>query len=102
MNLKSPMNLERGDFVHLINPNNRRIDSGAIDNIEGNRIIINSAVDRDKTIYLIYSHRLCAYFFKSSDDGVDYFENGIRLNPHYPFHLEKDDGRLPIVKTDSP
>jgi hypothetical protein len=97
-NLKSPMNLEKGDFVHLINPNNRRIDSGAIDNIEGNRIIINSAVDRQKTIYLIYSHRLCAYFFESSDDGVDYFENGIRLNPNHPFHLEQDDGRLPIVK----
>ena len=96
------MNLERGDFVHLINPNNRRIDSGAIDSIEGNRVVINSAVDRQKTLYLIYSHRLCAYFFESSDDGMDYFENGIRLNPNHPFHLEKDDERLPIVKTDSP
>lgn len=98
MNLRSPMNLERGDFVHLINPNNRRIDSGAIDSIEGNRIIINSAVDRQTTLYLIYSYHLCAYFFESSDNSVDYFENGIRLNPHHPFHLEKDDERLPIVK----
>jgi hypothetical protein len=100
MNLKILINLERGDFVHLINPNHRRIDSGAIENIEGSRITINSAVDRQKKIYLIYSHHLCAYFFESDDDSVDYFENGIRLNPRYPFQLEEDNSRLPIVRVD--
>ena len=96
---QSLINLERGDFVHLINPNNRRIDSGAIENIEGNRVIINSAVYRQKTLYLIYSHHLCAYFFQSEDGDSNYFENGICINPNYPFHLEKDDSRLPIIKT---
>jgi hypothetical protein len=98
MNLKNPSNLEKGDFVHLIS-RNRRINSGAIDNIDGCKIKINSAVDRENTIYLIYSHRMCAYFFESEDEDVDYFENGIRLNPHHPFYLEQDDSRLPIAKT---
>lgn len=98
MSLKNLISLEKGDFVHLIS-RNHRIDSGAINNIDGCKVTINSAVDHKKTFDLIYSHRMCAYFFVDEDEDIDYFENGIRINPNYPFYLEKDDSRLPIAKT---